>query len=107
MVWQHPCSKRRQNHARTKKLQEIQGDAFSKRRDADFARIVVQRTTDNEWTAIAREAGVVGEILVSISASVSSPLRYPVRVLESRPVIIEGTVRHQLRLQVQHAAVGR
>jgi hypothetical protein len=69
--------------------------------------IVVQWTRDNEWTAIAREAGVVGEILVLDLGVGEVPLRYPVRVLESRPVIIEGTVRHQLRLQVQHAAVGR
>ena len=69
--------------------------------------IVVQWTRDNEWTAIAREAGVVGEILVLDLGVGELPARYPVRVLESRPVIIEGTVRHQLRLQVEHAAVGR
>ena len=69
--------------------------------------VVVQWTRDNEWTAIGREAGVVGETLVLDLGVGELPLRYPVRVLESRPVIIEGTVRHQLRLQVEDMMVGR
>ncbi len=69
--------------------------------------VVVQWTRDSEWTAIGREAGVVGEILVLDLGVGHSPLRYPVRVVESRPVIIEGAVRHQLRLQVEQMAVGR
>jgi predicted transcriptional regulator len=69
--------------------------------------VVVHWTRDNEWIALSREAGVVGESLELNLVLGRSPLRYPVRVLESCPVIIEGAVRHRLRLQVEQMAVGR
>jgi hypothetical protein len=65
----------------------------------------VQWTKDDEWIAISREAGAVGEFLALDLGVGELPLRYPVRVIESRPVIVEGSVRYQLRLQVDRAAL--
>jgi hypothetical protein len=66
--------------------------------------VVVQWTNHNEWTAISREAGTVGEILMLDLGGGESPVRYGVRVIDSRPVMIEGAVRHQLRLRVEDVA---
>ena len=67
--------------------------------------VVVQWTRDDEWVAISHEAGSVGEVLVLDLGIGEVPLRYPVRVLESRPVMVEGCVRHQLLLRAEHVAV--
>jgi len=61
--------------------------------------VVVLKAKDNEWLAMSREAGVVGEVL-TLDRNVhqgSSSLR--VRVAESRPVIVNGSVRHRMRLE--------
>ena len=53
----------------------------------------------NEWLAVSREAGVVGEVL-TLDRNVhhcTSSLR--VRVANSQPVIVNGSVRHRMRLE--------
>jgi hypothetical protein len=60
--------------------------------------VIVQRSTNNEWIAISREPGVTGETLVLDLGSAEVPVRFTVRVLESRPVVVDGRVRHRLRL---------
>jgi hypothetical protein len=59
--------------------------------------VVVRRTERDEFIAVASEAGVKGEILtIYFAADGNKPV--PVRVIDSRPTIVEGSVRHQLRL---------
>jgi hypothetical protein len=60
--------------------------------------VIVQRTTNNEWIALSREAGVTGERLILDLGLAGTPLVFTVRVLESRPVVVDGAVRHRLRL---------
>ena len=60
--------------------------------------VIVQRTTNTEWIAISGEPGVTGETLVLDFGSAEVPARFTVRVLESRPVVVDGGVRHRLRL---------
>ena len=60
--------------------------------------VIVQRGTNNEWIAIGREPGVTGETLVLDLGSAEVPVRFTVRVLESRPVVVDGRVLHRLRL---------
>jgi hypothetical protein len=62
--------------------------------------VVVQRTGPYECVAITHAPGVVGETLRLDLLSGGQTLGLDVRVIESRPVILEGTVRHRLRLAV-------
>jgi hypothetical protein len=60
--------------------------------------VIVERSRDNEWIAISLEAAVVGETLVLDFWEGESRRSITVRVLESRPVIVDGDVRHRIRL---------
>jgi hypothetical protein len=63
--------------------------------------VVVQRHGD-EWVAISREPAIVGETLtldVFDIEGTETDDRFSVRVIESRPVIVEGHLRHRMRLQ--------
>lgn len=61
--------------------------------------VIVQRTQNDEWIAISREASAAGEIVTLDLGIAEAPLRFTVRVLESRPVVIDGGVQHRLRLE--------
>jgi hypothetical protein len=59
--------------------------------------VMVRRTDEGEFVAISTEAAIKGELLTIYFASDGNkPI--PVRVLDSQPAIIDGSVRHQLRL---------
>ncbi len=66
----------------------------------------VQAGTDGHLTALAHTPGVVGEELRLDLAGGSRVLTLRVRVVESRPVILSGGLRHQVRLQVLGENVG-
>ena len=61
--------------------------------------VVIQNTRPEHTIALSREPGVLGELV-----SVQFPHRERddtsiwARVLDSQPVVIDGSVRHQLRL---------
>ena len=63
--------------------------------------VLVQRAVGDELVAISREAGVVGEILtLEVAERTSgSNVATKVRVIESRPMVLDGAVRHRLRLE--------
>jgi hypothetical protein len=67
--------------------------------------VVVNRTSRDEVMAVSQAPGVVGETLTLdlMGGGVAVALR--VRVVESRPVIINGSVRHRLRLGLLEPAV--
>ena len=67
---------------------------FRMRRD-----VIVHQANGHELIAISREAGTVGETLTVEVAGSENSLNAQVRVLESRPIVIDGSVRHRLRLQ--------
>jgi hypothetical protein len=61
--------------------------------------VIVRHVGDDELVAVGREAATVGDILtVQIAEPEASP-NVNVRVVESRPIVVDGAVRHQLRLQ--------
>src|SRR5262245_16661264 len=69
-----------------------------------FPDVVVDQGSGDEWIAISREAALTGETLVLDIEMVDpdfgeSRQRFPVYVIESQPVIIDGDVRHRIRLQ--------
>ena len=59
--------------------------------------VVIQSQTDGHIVAISREPGVLGES-VSVQLSADDESELPAKVLASHPVVIDGSVRHQLRL---------
>ena len=68
-----------------------------------FPDIVVQEARDGEWIAISREAAAVGETLVLdivLHADDDGEVRerFPVCVIDCQPLIVEGDLRHRIRL---------
>ena len=64
--------------------------------------VVVVRTAPEELVAVSPSPGVVGEVMKLELAGGGSSLHLNVRVLESRPVIVNGGVRHRIRLAFSH-----
>lgn len=62
--------------------------------------VVIQRNGDDELVAIGHLPAVVGEEMTLDVLSTGSTLEVRVRVLDSRPVIVDGSVRHRVRLAV-------
>jgi len=61
--------------------------------------VVVQSVAHNEVIAISREPGLLGEA-VTVDVSAEQPgSGMHARVVESQPVVVNGTVRHRLRLE--------
>ena len=59
--------------------------------------VVVHRNAVNELVAISPEAGLPGELVtLHLGAHADVPSR--VRVVESRPIVVNGQLRHRLRL---------
>jgi hypothetical protein len=83
----------RRSHVRYAVIQSPEG-TFRVLRD-----ILVQRKRAGEIIAVAQEPGVLGEA-VSVAfpaAEGGTPVR--ARVVESQPIIVDGSVRHRLTLQ--------
>ena len=60
----------------------------------------VQAGAEGELTALANAPGMIGEeVRLDVSGGTRT-LTLAVRVVESRPVILSGGLRHQVRLQV-------
>lgn len=60
--------------------------------------VVVDRVERDELLAISHTAAVIGEVMTLDLAGAAGSLVLRVRVVESRPVIIEGAVKHRIRL---------
>ena len=62
--------------------------------------VVVDRTSRDELMAVCQVPGVLGETMTLELMGGGMTLGLRVTVLESRPVVIDGAVRHRLRLAV-------
>jgi hypothetical protein len=62
--------------------------------------VIVQRDGDIGLVAIGQAPGVVGEQLTLDLAGGGHLVTCQVRVEESRPVILDGSVRHRIRLGI-------
>jgi hypothetical protein len=60
--------------------------------------VLVQRTRDGDVIAVGREPGVVGET-VALELPADDAVSLQARVVESQPVVVNGSVRHRLRLR--------
>ena len=65
--------------------------------------VVVNRTQSDEFLAVSHNAGVLGEEMSLDLIGAGASLALKVQVLDSRPVIIDGSVRHRIRLRLLHA----
>ena len=59
--------------------------------------VVVQNIRPDHTVALSREPGVVGELVSVQFPQDDSDVR--AKILDSQPVVIDGSVRHQLRLR--------
>ncbi len=60
--------------------------------------VVVHRTDTDELLAVGRSPGMIGEEMSLDLAGGGGSVAMRVRVLESRPVIVDGAVCHRMRL---------
>ena len=58
--------------------------------------VVVQSTTPEQSVVVARLPGVPGE-LVSLQSDVGESVL--AQIIDSQPIIVDGSVRHRLRLR--------
>ena len=65
--------------------------------------VVVHRTDSDELLAVGRTAGIVGEEMTLDVMGAGATVGLRVRVLESRPVIVDGSVCHRMRLALLNA----
>jgi hypothetical protein len=68
-----------------------------------FPDVIVEPHGDGTWIAVGHSAAVAGETLILDIALVDSTggevcYRLPVCVIDSRPIIVEGDVRHRILL---------
>jgi hypothetical protein len=61
--------------------------------------VVVHQSRSDEFVAISREPGVVGEVLAVQIMSRQGTTYAAVRIAESRPLVADGAIRHRLRLE--------
>jgi hypothetical protein len=62
--------------------------------------VIVQLETDGRLVAFGEAAGVVGEVMRLDLSGGGEALALDVEVLDSRPVMMQGAVRHRVRLEV-------
>ena len=62
--------------------------------------VVVDRTGRDELLAVSHVPAITGEDMSLDLVSAGRNLALKVKVLESRPVMVEGAVRHRIRLAV-------
>ena len=68
-----------------------------------FPDVLVHQDGPDEWTGLSRQPAVAGETLIldvvqfdTVEGEIYR--RLPVCVVESRPVIVDGDMRHRIRL---------
>jgi hypothetical protein len=65
--------------------------------------VVQKRAGDRDVIAISREPGVLGEAVVVEVPADETTEGLKARIVESQPVVVNGTVRHRLRLEAMGA----
>ena len=65
--------------------------------------VVIHRTEANELQAFSHVPAVAGEDMTLDVMGAGETVGLRVRVVDSRPVMVEGSVRHRIRLAVLNA----
>ena len=61
--------------------------------------VVIEKAVDNEFVAVSSEPGVPGDVLTIAFSAEDNRKTQTVRVTASRPVMVRGVVKHELRLE--------
>ena len=61
--------------------------------------VIVQEIGSDELMVIGREAATVGDVMTLELPELDGGTALGVRVVESRPLVLDGALRHRLRLQ--------
>ena len=61
--------------------------------------VTLLSTGRKEWEAISCEPGVCGEVLALDTDAADGTMKLTVRVVDSKPVMVAGTLRHRMRLE--------
>lgn len=67
--------------------------------------VIVDRSNAEELLAVSHVPGIAGETMSLDLLGAGESLRLTVRVIESRPLIVDGSVRHRIRLALVDGAV--
>jgi hypothetical protein len=59
--------------------------------------IGLHQRQDGDWTATSRDAGVLGEVV--LIDLLDEGVTVTARIVESRPIVIDGAIRHRLWLR--------
>jgi hypothetical protein len=61
--------------------------------------VAVWRHAENEMLVVSDEPGTTGELLMLERVVHGTPITIEVCVIDSHPAVVNGTVRHRLRLR--------
>lgn len=61
--------------------------------------VIVQDVGRDEWLVVGREPAAVGDAMTLQLTEFDADSSVSVQVLESRPILVDGAIRHRLRLQ--------
>jgi hypothetical protein len=61
--------------------------------------VVVEKAADNEFVTVSSEPSVPGDVLTIAFSTKSGRETQTVRVMASRPVLANGVVKYELRLE--------
>ena len=61
--------------------------------------VLVESVGSNEVIAVSREPGILGETVTVEVSALEPRTGLAARIVESQPVVENGTVRHRLRLE--------
>jgi KaiC/GvpD/RAD55 family RecA-like ATPase len=70
--------------------------------------VVVEKVADDEFVAVSNEPGIAGDVLTIAFSVKQAREMVTVRVMASRPRLVNGAVKHELKLKRvnSHAAYG-
>jgi hypothetical protein len=85
------CMSGRRSHARFAVLRSPEG-VLRVRRD-----VLIQSAVHDQTIALSSEPGILGETVV-VQSALQNDRGVKARVLESQPIVVDGSLRHQIRL---------
>ena len=65
--------------------------------------VTILRSESDELHAVSQVPGISGEEMTLDLMGAGSTLGLKVKVIDSRPMMVEGAVRHRIRLEVRNA----
>lgn len=67
--------------------------------------VAIHRTQDGEFLAVSQAPAIAGERMTLHLMGGGASVGMRVQVLDSRPVVIDGAVRHRIRLSLDGAGI--